>query len=237
MDAIDNAATQLGTAVQNVLNNPDVRSGEQIHIILPCPYSILTSIFSAEYLPVLCSGRQVYGSRLRSVLKQPLVIPVLIPRPSLDIGDLQTETGTSATPALPPHLMNMLSRVKSRLIGESRDWELKCWYITGDAKWGSMDRFGDEVTELMWSLHGWFKVVSRKSVDSSESSRSSFMLWAKSCGATEVARRYRRRFILPNVPLHHPTSFARLFNGYPTLRESLLFRAWVRRCPPDSTRY
>lgn len=222
MGAIDEAATQLSTAVQNVLDNPWVQP--------------------VESLPGLQSGRQVHGPDLRSVLQQPLVVPVLMPRLPVAVGDLkplsvavsdlQIEPHTQSTSSSPARLMHMQSRLRDTLVGKSRDWDLKYWYINGAAKWEGADRFWDEVTEVMWSLHKWFKAASHVNYRTEGS-----MIWQASCGALEVARRYRRRFIIPEVSPSHLTSTARLLGGLPTLRESLLFRAWAKRSPPDSERW
>lgn len=239
MEAVDRAATQLNTAVQSVLANPWVQSGKRLHVdvllfddsTLTFFCSTSTLIFSVEHLPGLHSGRQICGSDLESVLQQPLVVPVLMPRVSLDMGDLRIEPRTQSTPPSSAILIHVQSRLRDATVGESREWDLKFWYIDRAAMWEGADRFWDEITELMWSLHKWFKAVSHTNYRYERT-----LEWQAFCGVLEVARRYRRRFILPKVPLHHPTSRARLLEGLPTLRESLLFRAWVKRSPPDSVR-
>ena len=190
--------------------------------------------FSVENHPGLHSGRQIYGSSLRSVLRQSLIVPILMPRLPLDIGYLQIDPRLqNMSHSSFPAILMMQSRVSTSLVGasESQEWDLHFWYIKGAARWEGADRIWDGIAELMWSLHKWFKRASQTSQASNISSN-----WSDFHGALEVARRYRRRFILPDVPLDHPTSTARLFARLPTLRESLLFRAWVKRSPPDSMR-
>ena len=195
--------------------------------------SVSTLTLLVEHHPALHSGRQVYGSDLRSVLRQPLIIPIFMPRLPLDMSNLQIEPTYTSPFSAPSILMAMQSRLRTSLVGVSErlGCDLYFWYINGAARWEGADRFWDGTADLMWSLHRWFKTTSQ----TCQATNSLFNL-AGSYGALEVARRYRRRFILPDVPLYHPTSTARLFAGLPTLRESLLFRAWVKRSPPDSMR-
>ena len=196
--------------------------------------SVSTLTFLVAHHPALHSGRQVYGSDLRSVLRQPLIIPIFMPRLPLDISNLQIEPTYTSPFSAPAILMAMQSRLRTSLVGVSElGYDLHFWYINGAARWEGADRFWDGTADLMWSLHKWFKTTSQTC--QATTTNLLFNL-ADSYGALEVARRYRRRFILPDVPLHHPTSTARLFVGLPTLRESLLFRAWVKRSPPDSMR-
>lgn len=194
------------------------------------------NILPVEDVPCLRSGRQAYGCELRLVLRKPLVVPVLMPRLSLDVNDLMNDLQIESRTQIPfsPELWRKVrSRLRIEVVGESQEWDLCFWYIDGAAKWEGADRFRDEVAELMWSLHKWFKLVSQTQTPEAPFRRSD---WHTFCGVLEVARRYRRRFILPEVPLDHPTSTARLSEGLPTLRESLLFRPWVKRSPSDSTR-
>ena len=155
-----------------------------------------------------------------------------MPHFSLDtsMSDLQIQSRTQGTPPSCALRFHLQPRLRDKLVGTSERWDLKFWEIDQEAKWEG-DRDWDEMTELMWSLHKWFKAVSHTHQMSESTSE-----WDRFSGVSEVARRYRRRFILPEVPLSHPTSMARLLEGLPTLRESLLFRAWVGRCPPDSIR-
>lgn len=154
-----------------------------------------------------------------------------MPHLSVAMGDLRIEPRTQSMPPSTAILAHMQSRLYDTLVGKSQDWDLKYWYVDGPAKWEGADGFWDEVTEVMWSLHKWFKAASHVHYKTKGS-----MAWQASCGVLEVARRYRRRFILPEVPPTHLTSTARLSEGLPTLRESLLFRAWVKRIPPCSKR-
>ena len=113
------------------------------------------------------------------------------------------------------NLRYMQSRLEFKSVGVARDWELQYWYIKGAAKWERANRYVDDAADLTWALHKWFNTaIYCFSVEAQNS-----------CGVVELGQRYRRRFVLPEVPQDHPTTTSRILQKLPTLRESLLFRA------------
>ena len=110
----------------------------------------------------------------------------------------------------------------------SESGNLRYWVITNESMWAQQHRVLDETAELMWSLFHWFnQATAAQDVTGSTRIRAD-----RSACRWHLARSFRRRVILPEVPDH---SSVTMKAGLPSLRESLLFRPWAFASPftPD----
>lgn len=106
---------------------------------------------------------------------------------------------------------------------------LRYWVITNESMWASQHRVLDEFTELMWALAHWFNRALSPATNTGV-----YTLEDNSLACWQLARSFRRRIVLPEVPSDRAPPVA-MKSGLPSLRETLLFRPWALISPakPD----
>ena len=111
----------------------------------------------------------------------------------------------------------------------SESGNLRYWVITNESMWAQQHRILDETAELMWSLFHWLNQVGEDVTTRRIRTDHPTCKW-------HLARSFRRRIVLPEVPDHSAAAVA-MKSGLPSLRETLLFRPWVFSSPitPDRT--
>lgn len=211
--------------------------------------------------------RQVYGYDLESVFEKQLTIPLIIP------WDLENYINTQLPqdfPELVPYMAedqllipvhdpskyNPATAILPSLQDiASEKGNVRYWVINNTNMWAGQHRALDEIAEVFWSLFHWFnRAVSMFGHQITTSTRP----WRTFAGRRDlnnlgtgikeclwhIARYYRRRIILPQIPsddsnsdghgYDHRTSSSpahSIKTAVPTLRESLLFRPWVFHTP------
>jgi hypothetical protein len=98
---------------------------------------------------------------------------------------------------------------------------LRYWVITNESMWACQHRVMDEFAELMWTMFHWFN----QAISASSMHGNSTLGDTSTC-CWQLARSFRRRIVLPEVP-DKAISSAPTKPGLPSLRETLLFRPWA----------
>ncbi|KAL6719081.1 hypothetical protein ACLMJK_003316 [Lecanora helva] len=177
--------------------------------------------------------RQVCGPDFKSVQEKQITIPLnvpfglenylisALPQEHTDLPSHFTET----RPLIPVHNPNSYGPRNGSLPSlretASESGNLRYWVITNESMWASQHRALDEFAELMWSLFHWFNQATQSSPDPGVS-----VLDDTSVACWRLARSFRRRLVLPEVPANQ-VSPVTMKSGLPSLREALLFRPWA----------
>ena len=185
--------------------------------------------------------RQVHGEDLKSVQEKQITIPVNIPfglenyllagLPQ-DFDDLPSMF-TDFPPLIPIHDPSKYdpntASLPSLRDAAAETGNLRYWVITNETMWASQHRALDEFAELMWALfHSFAHAMSAASQTPLS------ILHDNSAACWHLARSFRRRIVLPELPCFHVESHA-LRPGQASLREALLFKSWAFLSPakPD----
>ena len=185
--------------------------------------------------------RQVCGPNIKAVQQKQITVPVNIPYglenfllTSLpqEYEDIPSHF-TDFKPLIPVHDPSKYDRSSATLPSlrdtVSENGNLRYWVITNETMWASQHRVMDEFAELMWSQFHWFvqAITSGPDVGVNTLEDTSLSCW-------RLARSFRRRIVLPEVPSNQAAP-AMMRRDLPSLREALLFRPWVFISPakPD----
>lgn len=184
--------------------------------------------------------RQVYGPDLASVQEKQITIPLAIP---WQLENFLTSELPNQYPDFPGHFTAFKCLIPVHdaatydpatatlpslqdTIAESGN--LRYWVITNESMWAGQHRALDEISEVIWSFFHWFAEKPLVDIAPSNDKVTHNFCW-------ELARSFRRRIVLPEVPADNicsaHTPSRRM--GLPTLRESLLFRPWVYHTPKN----
>lgn len=108
---------------------------------------------------------------------------------------------------------------------------LRYWAITNENMWAGQHRVLDEISEIIWSFFHLFSLDALTDFATGNGVDAELCVW-------ELARSFRRRIVLPEVPAEDAQRASTLSRraGFPTLRESLLFRPWVFYTPKQPDR-
>ncbi len=170
----------------------------------------------------------VYGPDLCAVQEKLITLPVLVSnglevylRTLMDaLLDISVQPEKLSSVLVPIHgYLDSPSAMPGLLATpDAEPLNVRLWVINQKMMWAGQDRVLNEFTELVWTLFYLFR--SGPAHQRGDHANANLM----------VARTYRRRIFLPDVPNDEElTTF-----GAPTLRESLLFRHWVLDALKDS---
>ena len=182
--------------------------------------------------------RHVHGPDLKSVLEKQITIPVNVP---FSLENYITSTLPQNHDDLPSHFFRSgplipvhrpdtydpsRTGIPSLRDTAAETGNLRYWLITNESMWASQHPVLDEFAELMWALSHWFNQSA-----SAGSVAGGSPLEDNTLACWQLARFFRRRNILLDVPTHNSTSQSdegiAIKPGLPSLREMLLFRPWA----------
>jgi len=188
--------------------------------------------------------RQVCGRNFKSVQKKQITVPVNIP---IGLENYLLSTIPLGYDDLPSHFTGFkplitvhdparydpfTATLPSLRDTASETGNLRYWVITNESMWACQHRVLDEFAELMWTMfHSFSQAMSVSSITGAGTlSDTSTCCW-------RLARSFRRRVVLPEVPDNGASSVnsVTMKPGLPSLRETLLFRPWAFNSPakPD----
>lgn len=171
--------------------------------------------------------RQVYGPDFGSVMAKQITMPIMIPIEledslSHDLAQrpgIPTQRGAQSL-LIPVHdssnhdpfgaLPNLHDSVSAS--------NLRFWVITNESMWAGQHRAVDEASEVLWALFYWFTDSVR---EFGQEGTHDDCLW-------NLARAFRRRIVLPEVP---PGDGNKSTRCELSVREALLFRDWALHTP------
>lgn len=186
--------------------------------------------------------RQVCGPDFRSVQEKQITIPVNIP---FGLESFLLSTIPQEYDDIPPHFFDTKPLIpvhdstkydaSSATLPSLRDTaaetgNLRYWVITNESMWPCQHRVLDEFAELMWTMFHWLNQAMSPSSTAGNST-----LGDTSACCWQLARSFRRRIVLPEVP-DKGVGCVPIQRGLPSLRETLLFRPWALSSPAKPKR-